>query len=119
MSTNDLPHAKRATQVWLMDLGTARTRQLTQGDAGSSSPIFSPDGRVKPHGFDPNRKYPLILNVHGVPQDQWHDAFRGDFQLYAGAGYVTAFANPRGSVGTARTARCKSPAIGAARCSRI
>jgi len=37
--------------------------------------------------------------VHGGPQDQWHDAFRGDFQLYSGAGYVTAFANPHGSVG--------------------
>ena len=54
---------------------------------------------VKPHGFDPSRKYPLILNVHGGPQDQWHDAFRGDWQLYPGAGYVVAFANPHGSTG--------------------
>jgi len=54
---------------------------------------------VKPHGFDPARKYPLILNVHGGPQQQWTDAFRADFQLYPGAGYVVAFANPHGSVG--------------------
>src|ERR1700680_2183022 len=45
VTANDLPHGKRATQVWLMDLGTARVRQLTQGDAGGGSPVFSPDGR--------------------------------------------------------------------------
>ncbi len=54
---------------------------------------------VKPHGFDPSRKYPLILNVHGGPQQQWTDALRGDWQVYPGAGYVVAFANPRGSTG--------------------
>lgn len=54
---------------------------------------------VKPHGFDPSRKYPLVLNVHGGPQQQWTDAFRGDWQVYPGAGYVVAFANPTGSNG--------------------
>ena len=41
---------------------------------------------VKPHGFDPAKKYPLILNVHGGPQSQWADGFRGDWQVYPGAG---------------------------------
>jgi dipeptidyl aminopeptidase/acylaminoacyl peptidase len=54
---------------------------------------------VKPHGFDPNRKYPLILNVRGGPQGMWADAFRGDWQVYPGAGYVVAFPNPTGSTG--------------------
>ncbi|MGE5683425.1 MAG: prolyl oligopeptidase family serine peptidase [Bacillota bacterium] len=54
---------------------------------------------VKPHNFDPSKKYPLILNVHGGPQSQWADAFRGDWQVYPGAGYVVAFANPHGSTG--------------------
>jgi dipeptidyl aminopeptidase/acylaminoacyl peptidase len=54
---------------------------------------------VKPHGFDPARKYPLILNVHGGPQQQWSDAYRGDWQVYPGAGYVIAFPNPHGSTG--------------------
>jgi dipeptidyl aminopeptidase/acylaminoacyl peptidase len=54
---------------------------------------------VKPHDFDPNKKYPLILNVHGGPQQQWADAFRGDWQVYPGAGYVVAFPNPHGSTG--------------------
>ncbi len=54
---------------------------------------------VKPHNFDPSRKYPVILNVHGGPQSQWADAFRGDWQVYPGAGYIVVFPNPHGSVG--------------------
>jgi dipeptidyl aminopeptidase/acylaminoacyl peptidase len=54
---------------------------------------------VKPHGFEPGKKYPLILNIHGGPQMQWADAFRGDWQVYPGAGYVVAFPNPHGSTG--------------------
>ena len=67
--------------------------------------IPSPTGKkihtfvVKPHGFDPAKKYPLIINVHGGPQMQWADAFRGDWQVYPGAGYVVAFPNPHGSTG--------------------
>ncbi|MDP4116652.1 MAG: S9 family peptidase [Bacteroidota bacterium] len=54
---------------------------------------------VKPHNFDPNKKYPLVFNVHGGPQSQWQDAFRGDWQVYGGYGYVVAFCNPHGSTG--------------------
>lgn len=67
--------------------------------------IDSPTGRkihtfvVKPHDFDPNKQYPFILNVHGGPQGMWWDSFRGDWQVYPGAGYVIAFPNPHGSSG--------------------
>jgi dipeptidyl aminopeptidase/acylaminoacyl peptidase len=67
--------------------------------------IASPTGKkihtfiVKPHGFNPNKKYPLIVNVHGGPQSQWADAFRGDWQVYPGSGYIVAFPNPHGSTG--------------------
>lgn len=54
---------------------------------------------IKPHGFDPTRKYPVILNVHGGPQSQWADSFRGDWQVYPGKGYVVVLANPTGSTG--------------------
>jgi dipeptidyl aminopeptidase/acylaminoacyl peptidase len=54
---------------------------------------------VKPHDFDSNKKYPLLINVHGGPQYQWMDSFRGDWQVYPGAGYVLAFPNPHGSIG--------------------
>ncbi|MFI5168386.1 MAG: S9 family peptidase [Thermoanaerobaculales bacterium] len=67
--------------------------------------VNAPGGRrievflVKPHDFDPAKKYPLILNVHGGPQQQWLDSYRGDWQVYPGAGYVVAFPNPTGSNG--------------------
>jgi len=67
--------------------------------------VDSPSGKriqvllVKPHGFDPAKQYPAIVNVHGGPQMQWADAFRGDAQVYPGAGYVVAFPNPHGSTG--------------------
>ena len=67
--------------------------------------ISSPTGKkihtyvVLPHNFDKNKKYPLILNVHGGPQYQWYDGFRGDWQVYPGSGYIVAFPNPHGSTG--------------------
>ncbi len=54
---------------------------------------------VKPHNFIKGKKYPLVLNVHGGPQYQWMDSFRGDWQIYPGSGYVLAFPNPHGSTG--------------------
>ncbi len=54
---------------------------------------------VKPHNFNPNKKYPLILNIHGGPQQMWADSFRGDWQVYPAKGYVVAFCNPHGSPG--------------------
>ncbi len=66
-----------------------------EGEDGNRLHVFL----VKPHGFDPAKQYPLILNVHGGPQSQWTDAFRGDWQVYPGAGYIVAFANPTGSNG--------------------
>lgn len=54
---------------------------------------------VKPYNFDPTKKFPVILNVHGGPQSQWMDAFRGDWQVYPGKGYIVVFPNPRGSTG--------------------
>ena len=66
-----------------------------KGANGANVQVFV----VKPHGFDPAKKYPLILNVHGGPQMMWSDTLRGDWQVYPGAGYVVAFPNPHGSTG--------------------
>ena len=65
----------------------------------------SHDGRkiqgwiVKPSGFDPNRKYPLILEIHGGPFANYGPRFTAEIQLYAAAGYVVFYVNPRGSTG--------------------
>jgi len=52
---------------------------------------------AKPPGFDPGRKYPLILEIHGGPFAAYGPHFSAEIQLYAAAGYVVAWANPRGS----------------------
>lgn len=52
---------------------------------------------VKPPDFDPNRRYPLILEIHGGPFSNYGDRFAAEIQLYAAAGYVVLYTNPRGS----------------------
>ena len=52
---------------------------------------------VTPPDFDPARKYPLILEIHGGPFAAYGPSFSTDDQLYAAAGYVVVYANPRGS----------------------
>jgi dipeptidyl aminopeptidase/acylaminoacyl peptidase len=52
---------------------------------------------ITPPDFDPSKKYPLILEIHGGPQTAYGPNFSTDDQLYAAAGYVVLFANPRGS----------------------
>ncbi len=52
---------------------------------------------VKPPNFDPNKKYPMILEIHGGPFANYGDRFTAEIQLYAAAGYVVLYTNPRGS----------------------
>jgi dipeptidyl aminopeptidase/acylaminoacyl peptidase len=54
---------------------------------------------MKPHGFEPGRRYPLLLNVHGGPHAEYGYPFFDEFQVQAGAGYGVLYANPRGSQG--------------------
>lgn len=52
---------------------------------------------VKPPGFDPAKQYPLILEIHGGPTTAYGKDFAAEIQLYAAAGYVVLYTNPRGS----------------------
>jgi acylaminoacyl-peptidase len=54
---------------------------------------------VKPPGFDPSKKYPLLLEIHGGPFASYAASFAAEIQLYAAAGYVVLYMNPRGSTG--------------------
>lgn len=56
---------------------------------------------LKPPGFVPGRKYPLLFLVHGGPQGVWRDEFhyRWNSELFASPGYVVVEVNCRGSVG--------------------
>ena len=51
----------------------------------------------KPPRFDPGRKYPLILNVHGGPHIEYGETFFHELQWMAAKGYVVLAPNPRGS----------------------
>jgi acylaminoacyl-peptidase len=52
---------------------------------------------VTPPEFSPSRKYPLLLEIHGGPFANYGARFSTEIQLYAAAGYVVLYTNPRGS----------------------
>jgi dipeptidyl aminopeptidase/acylaminoacyl peptidase len=52
---------------------------------------------VTPPDFDPAKKYPLILEIHGGPFAAYGPQFSAEIQLFAAAGYVVLYSNPRGS----------------------
>jgi dipeptidyl aminopeptidase/acylaminoacyl peptidase len=54
---------------------------------------------VKPPDFDPGKKHPLILYIHGGPHAMYGVGFDYSFQNLAAAGYVVLYTNPRGSTG--------------------
>jgi dipeptidyl aminopeptidase/acylaminoacyl peptidase len=56
---------------------------------------------IKPANFTPDKKYPLLVLIHGGPQSVFSDAWsnRWNSQVFANAGYVVLMPNPRGSIG--------------------
>ncbi|MFL5578331.1 MAG: S9 family peptidase [Gemmatimonadaceae bacterium] len=54
---------------------------------------------MKPFGYEPGRKYPLVLYVHGGPHSSYGEGWFDEFQNLAGAGMWVLFTNPRGSTG--------------------
>ncbi|MBO4419136.1 MAG: S9 family peptidase [Oscillospiraceae bacterium] len=54
---------------------------------------------LKPKDYDPNRKYPGILDVHGGPKTVYGPVFYHEMQLWANMGYFVFFCNPKGSDG--------------------
>ena len=55
---------------------------------------------MKPYGYDPSKKYPLVLYIHGGPHSQYNEGWFDEFQSIAGGGMFVLFTNPRGSSGT-------------------
>lgn len=54
---------------------------------------------MKPYGYQPGRKYPLVLYIHGGPHSAYGENWFDEFQNLAGAGMFVLFTNPRGSSG--------------------
>ncbi|MGD9403172.1 MAG: S9 family peptidase [bacterium] len=82
-------------------------RVLSRVDLGEIEEVWlkGPDGNdlhgyiLKPPGFDPGKKYPSILEIHGGPMVQYGELFMHEFYFFAANGYVVFFCNPRGSQG--------------------
>ncbi len=75
------------------------SRQVGGKGSRTSMPIQA--WLVKPPFFDPQRKYPAILLIHGGPQSSWGDSvtYRWNIQMFASRGYVVLAPNPHGSTG--------------------
>ncbi|MDF0716273.1 S9 family peptidase [Muricauda sp. 334s03] len=52
---------------------------------------------VTPPDFDPSKKYPMILEIHGGPFTSYGEVYSAEIQAYAAEGYVVLYTNPRGS----------------------
>ncbi|RFT14886.1 MAG: Alanyl dipeptidyl peptidase [Candidatus Saccharicenans subterraneus] len=102
--------------VYSIDLASRKLRQLTDVNAGLLAGLemnaaedfwFESEGDrvhgllLKPPFFDPNKKYPLVMLIHGGPQGAWLDNFhyRWNAQMFAAPGYVVAMVNFHGSTG--------------------
>lgn len=112
-SFNHLPY-----EIFTLSLKSGRVEQLTFTNAGFLKEFDLPrleDFRFtgaegtkvhgfiqRPPGFDPAKKYPVVLCIHGGPQNMWADRFMTSwftFPLISSPGYVGVFINPRGSSG--------------------
>jgi dipeptidyl aminopeptidase/acylaminoacyl peptidase len=96
-----VPGSREPRRLTALSDGLLADRAL--GDVDEMWYPSTHDGRkihgwlVKPPGFDAKKKYPLILEIHGGPFANYGARFAADMQLYAAAGYVVFYANPRGS----------------------
>jgi len=58
---------------------------------------------LKPYGYEPGRRYPLVLEIHGGPHVAYGYSFVHEFQVLCGMGYAVLFTNPQGSQGYGQT----------------
>jgi len=105
----------RTTQDIPRDAGTISTKLTHHGELprkvkmhpveefwyGSADGTPVHGGIIRPPNYRKGRKYPTLFIVHGGPQGMFADTFhyRWNFQMFASAGYVVIFTNPRGSPG--------------------
>ncbi len=89
----------RVNEAWLNKKFIAPVREINYR-APDGTPI---QGWVMfPPGFNPRRKWPLVVEIHGGPQAMWGPGFPTmwhEWQILASQGYVVFFCNPRGSDG--------------------
>jgi len=104
-STHDRPHelfvgeGKRITSVTDDFVAGRELAEVERFTAKSADGTEVDAWLVRPPGFDEERRYPVLLTIHGGPFSQYGTAFFDEVQVYAGAGYCVLFSNPRGGSG--------------------
>lgn len=102
-------------QIWVNDMQAGRAEPLTHVNAdwlrevelGEVEEVWFEGAAgnalqgwiLKPPGFDPARRYPAILEIHGGPLTQYGRLFMHEFYVLAARGYVVLYSNPRGGRG--------------------
>ncbi len=115
MAVGTATSAMKPTDIVAFDVRTPAIKQLTDvnGDVLAGKKLAtteevwytSVDGYkvqgwiVKPADFDPNKKYPLMLEIHGGPHSMYNVGFNFSRQDHASNGFVMLYTNPRGSTG--------------------
>lgn len=105
----------RPTELYVANADGTGERQLTRFNADLNREVAWSDSEVftyqsvggveiegwlmKPHGYEPGRKYPLVLYIHGGPHSAYGENWFDEFQNLAGAGMMVLYTNPRGSSG--------------------
>ena len=105
----------KPTELYVSDADGGNERRLTRfNDKLTNEIAFSDAERftfksvggseieswlMKPYGYEPGRKYPVVLYIHGGPHSQYGENWFDEFQNLAAQGMYVLFANPRGSSG--------------------
>jgi dipeptidyl aminopeptidase/acylaminoacyl peptidase len=103
------------TELCVMDADGRNERKLTSFNEALNNEVAWADAErftyqsvgnreiegwlMKPFGYRPGRKYPLVLYIHGGPHSQYNEGWFDEFQNLAGAGFMVLYTNPRGSSG--------------------
>lgn len=105
----------RPTELYTASIDGKNERQLTRFNDKLNAEIAWSDAErflvksvggleieswlMKPYGYVPGKKYPLVLYIHGGPHSAYGENWFDEFQNLAGAGMWVLFTNPRGSSG--------------------
>ena len=103
------------TELCIVDANGRNERQLTRFNQALNNEVAWSDAErfvyksvgnreieawlMMPFGYRADRKYPLVLYIHGGPHSQYNEGWFDEFQNLAGAGFMVLYTNPRGSSG--------------------
>jgi dipeptidyl aminopeptidase/acylaminoacyl peptidase len=97
-----LGRSSELTQLTNVNAGLLSGKKLAKTEGisyGSSGNAKVQGWVVKPPDFDPSKKYPLILEIHGGPFGNYNVGFNYMWQNFAANDFVVLYVNPRGSTG--------------------